>query len=509
MSPLATLILLVAIAWAAIYIIVAFFGWKVRPIATLEEYFVAGRRIGLAVLLLTVASGTWSGWFFFGVPGFSYLAGWQTMNAATAYCIFQAFTIIACGYPLWFLGKKYGYISSTDAFADRYESKILGPLWAVIALIFMAPYLAGQVIASGAAFTGATLGELPYMFGIYYMVVLVVIYTAIGGLRSVAWVSAVQAVLFIAMTVAGYMYMAASLPEGLVNSVQQMVKTTPSFIAGVGPIGYWTIPMYISWLFLLSGAFGWWPHLLPRAYAAKNPKINLYIGAGILFLGFIITWQWAFPGLVCRILFPGLPPTRVDEALPLFLGKYTPPWFAAFVIAGGLAGIMTTASVLLLTCTQLIVRDILYVIRPLADERRLVRYSRIITLIWGLICILIGALRPGIIVVIAGIGLAGFVCFLPAIWGAIWWRRGNKYGAIASVLAGTVMMFYQAFTGLAKVSLFGFHPILWALIISTVVYIVVSLVTPPPSKEIQAKWHDYLNKVLFQYKFTKTKTAKT
>ena len=80
---------------------------------------------------------------------------------------------------------------------------------------------------------------------------------------------------------------------------------------------------------------------------------------------------------------------------------------------------------------------------------------------------------------------AGFgAAFGPLVLMALFWRRTNKYGAIAGVISGGAMIFIWKF-GIAKLGgIFAIYELLPAFIISLIAIVVVSLLTPAPEKEI-------------------------
>ena len=85
----------------------------------------------------------------------------------------------------------------------------------------------------------------------------------------------------------------------------------------------------------------------------------------------------------------------------------------------------------------------------------------------------------------------GFSSLFPILLGAIYWRRSNKYGAMASVI--TVAALWLYFTGDAIGTQGGFliHgvlPVTFILLASTIVFVVVTLLTPAPDPAVVARF---------------------
>ena len=85
----------------------------------------------------------------------------------------------------------------------------------------------------------------------------------------------------------------------------------------------------------------------------------------------------------------------------------------------------------------------------------------------------------------------GFTSLFPLLVGAIYWKRSNKYGAIASVITVSALWLY--FTGDAvrekhAFLMYGMMPVTFFLLASAVAFVVGSLVTPAPDAALVARF---------------------
>ena len=71
---------------------------------------------------------------------------------------------------------------------------------------------------------------------------------------------------------------------------------------------------------------------------------------------------------------------------------------------------------------------------------------------------------------------------------ALFWKRCNWQGALAGMLAGGLMVFVWKYLISPLGGVFGIYELLPAFLTSLVVCVVVSLVTPAPSAEIEAEF---------------------
>ena len=161
---------------------------------TASDYFVAGRQISVWVFILAATATSFSGWTFMGHPGLIYRDGFQY-----AYASFYAITIPFTGVLFlkrqWMLGKRFGFITPGEMMAFYFRSDAIRILVVLVALIFSVPYLGIQLRASGFLFNVLTDGMLGIEVGMWLLSLVVIIYVASGGMRAVAYVDSVQAVL--------------------------------------------------------------------------------------------------------------------------------------------------------------------------------------------------------------------------------------------------------------------------------------------------------------------------
>ena len=174
---------------------------------------------------------------------------------------------------------------------------------------------------------------------------------------------------------------------------------------------------------------------------------------------------------------------------------------SGMVAAGGLAAALSTADGLLLTIANALSHDLYYkMINPNAPTARRVLISKLLLLVVALAAAYVAAQKPADILFLVGAAFSfAAAAFFPALTLGIFWKRASKWGAIVGMIGGLGITFYYMATtqpwlrgvfgvtspvelwyGIAPISagVFGV-PLGFALII------LVSLVTPAPSKEVQ------------------------
>ncbi|BBK29707.1 cation/acetate symporter [Stella humosa] len=165
---------------------------------------------------------------------------------------------------------------------------------------------------------------------------------------------------------------------------------------------------------------------------------------------------------------------------------------SGLVAAGGLAAALSTADGLLLAIANALSHDVYYkMINPQASTKRRLMVARTLLVGVAILAAAVAGTRPsGIIQMVAwAFSLAAAGLFAPLVMG-IWWKRTTTVGAIVGMIAGFgVCMFYLIATHYFAMPLwFGIRNISSALFGLPVAFIVtwlVSLVTTPPSPEMQ------------------------
>ena len=176
---------------------------------------------------------------------------------------------------------------------------------------------------------------------------------------------------------------------------------------------------------------------------------------------------------------------------------------SGMVAAGGLAAALSTADGLLLTIANALSHDLYYkMIDPNAPTARRVMVSKALLLVVALAAAYVASLKVAdiLFLVSAAFSLAA-AGFFPALVLGIFWKRATKWGAVLGMLSGVSITFYYMATTqvwmrglfgvtgpIADYTWFGILPIsagIWGVPLGFAVIIVVSLLTPPPKKQVQ------------------------
>jgi len=169
---------------------------------------------------------------------------------------------------------------------------------------------------------------------------------------------------------------------------------------------------------------------------------------------------------------------------------------AGLVAAGGLAAALSTADGLLLTISNALSHDFYYkVVNPRASTHRRLVISKSQLLVVAVVAAWVASLRPDNILFMVGLAFSiAAAAFFPALVLGIFWKRANRPGAVAGMLAGLALTLYYVtathsfFGGSMDNAWFGINPIaagVFGVPLGFLTIVLVSLLTPEPPQEIQ------------------------
>jgi cation/acetate symporter len=169
---------------------------------------------------------------------------------------------------------------------------------------------------------------------------------------------------------------------------------------------------------------------------------------------------------------------------------------SGLVAAGGLAAALSTADGLLLTIANALSHDLYYkMIDPAATTARRVTVSKILLLVVALTAAYVTSLKPGNILFLVGAAFSlAASAFFPALVLGVFWKRANKWGAIAGMVAGLglcmyyMILTYPFFGGSPANRWFELNAISAGMLgmpVGLVTIVIVSLLTPAPDRKVQ------------------------
>lgn len=435
----------------------------------LEEYFLGERQMGGFILAMTMVATYGSASSFIGGPGVAYTQGLGWVLLAMAQLATGYFTLMVLGKKFAIVARQYKAITLIDFLKERYHSKAVVIISAASIIIFLFSSMTAQWV--GGARLVESLTGLPYTAALFIFAFSVLLFVIVGGFRAVALTDAVQGVVMFMGTL---ILLIATIKAGggISKIITDLAAENPNLITPFGAERTLT-PAYVSsfWILVGIGVVGL-PQIAVRAMSYKNSQaMHNAIIIGTIVVGFIMLGMHLI-GVFARPVLPGV--EIGDTVMPLLSMKVLPPFAAGIVLAAPMAAIMSTVDALLILVSSALVKDIyLNYLKPNAPDRHIKMVSFSVTAIIGIIVILLALSPPDLIIWLNLFSFGGLesVFIWPIVLG-LYWHKGNKYGAIASMIAG--MGSYIFFDRLYPNPL-GLHTVVLPIILSLLGFVVVSL----------------------------------
>jgi len=450
--------------------------YATRFVGSNTDFLLAGRRLGPVLATATLCATHFGGGFVLGSGEWGFSHG----MTGIAYAVGVGLSLVLLGVVAARRMRGLAMFTVPDYLELRYNSKPARLLGTLLSLIAIVGIIGAQVWAAQGALS--ILGVDPTRAAVAATLMFIV-YTAMSGLWGVTLTDAVQlAIIFVGVPVAAVLAVgeAGGLDgiRGAIDAQSMEIGTDRYFSpfgAGFGLVLAAVVP---TMMYTLIGQ-----DFYQRLFAARDEKaaFRAAIFAGMLLIAFAL-----FPvvtGMAARALFGA--DIEAARAIPVLIDEVLPDWAAAIVIAAILGAIMSTADSLLMAGTSHVTHDIyVKLIDPAAakDSRRLLRISRIVTVVLGLGALwmalnfqaIIGMLLMSYTLYAAGV-------FIPVV-GGLYWKRATAAGAIASIiggsgcgLAGELGWFDPAALPLIG----GFPVIVTGALVSLLLFFSVSLLTRP------------------------------
>jgi SSS family solute:Na+ symporter len=459
-----------------------------------REYFLAGKSLSWPVVGAALFAANISTIHLVGLAASGYNEGMVWGNFEWM----ATFTLIILGLvfaPFYFKTK----ISTLPEFLEkRYSaaSRIILAIMAIVAALFI--HIGMSIYASAAVFK--QFFGIDVLTSIIIISVMTAIYTVLGGLKAVVVTETIQSVILILGAVTVTLFAIFALPaHGITGLAQFKAALKPdqlSMLQTHSQVG-------LNWYAVLLGypVLGIWywctdQTIVQRVLGARSQR-DAQLGP--LFAGFLKLlppFILVLPGVIGYVLFRDLIGQDANQTLPVLINQLIPTGVKGLITAALLAALMSTIAAALNSAATLVAVDIVQKIKPDTPDEKQVkigRLSAVVVMILAMLWSTQGGKYSSIFEAINAIAsdLAPPITAV-FLWG-VFWRRGTKQAALATLISG-FSMGIVAF--ILDLPVFGTEKIIthklgipfmmqawWMFVICSVIFVIVSLCTPKPSEE--------------------------
>ena len=448
-----TLFILYSVLVAAIGI----YAWRNQEIKNSQNYYTGKGTIGSLALIMTYIASLMSTWVFFAGPGGYYRGGFVFYLSEMSYI--PMFPVIAYFVmnKVWLLNSQRNYVTPADVYDDRFRSPTLRAVLAVIFLMVSLPYVSSVLVACGKAAEVVSGGTVSYHTAIVVMMLSMLVYVVLGGMRSVAWTDTFQGWVFIVLL---WVIIISTLNIGfggsLVTAISNVWANTNSWFSYPGP-DYW-VPYSARLGYPLSCAIGWTimlPHVFVRAgYSGQNLISQRKLMGYVPVLQTLVWTGTMVIGLLGIALVPGLGTEETELIIPFLIEAIIQPSSLSLAnilmmgfFIGALAVGMSTANSFLLVAGSIVSEDFLdkiFNLKMSYDKKMTV--ARIIIVILGIGSMFLAFNPPELIWTLIMFAIALVMPLFPVLVAALYWRRATATAAIVASVVGTVVVLLTYFS---------------------------------------------------------------
>ncbi|HYF48236.1 MAG TPA: sodium:solute symporter family protein [Planctomycetota bacterium] len=564
---------IVVFCYLAIVLYIGIFAFR-KSTGSRDDFFLANRSLGPYIFVLSLFGTNMTAFAILGSSGLAYQRGigvYGLMASSSGFVI--PLTLFFIGTRLWHLGKKFGHLTQVQYFRDRWECSFVGTVIFALTAVMLVPYLIIGTMGGGTTLESIStvMGEdgkpvmvqvynpdgtpamepvmvpkvvdgkptpqkvpkldengnkvlqpkmepkhwVSYEVGAALVALVVMSYVFFGGMRGTAWVNSFQTLLFLSFGAAAFIII-GSKQDGGFSALMDKMAANPRTAA---LLTRERIPMeeFFSYTFIpLSSIM--FPHIAIMCMTAE--KVT-HFKKTVIFYPLCIMAIWlpcVYFGVIGAELVPGLSQETSDDVIPRMLRENTNVLLAGILGAGIMACVMASDSQILALSTMFS-EDIFryYGGKEKFGERVQVWTGRVFIIIVTLIAYLIALElkdKEGIFELAIRFAFSGFAALAPVMLAALFWKRSNKWGALAATLwvafslgftwwlfsdtelikpppgkfvdiPGYGGIFQRSFS---NVLVYGFLPVMPMVIGSALLMIGVSLLTPPPSRATIEKY---------------------
>lgn len=471
--------------------------------SNVSDYFLGGRGMNSWLTALSAQASDMSSWLLMGLPGAIYLSG-----------LGEAWIAIGLGlgtYFNWlFVAKRlrqYSVVANDSITIPEYlqnrfdaDGIALKVTCAIIIFVFFLVYTASSFNAAAKLLN--TVFGIDYSLGLTIGVIVIMIYTFLGGYFAVVWTDFFQGMLmFFALLIVPI------IAYGIVSAdFGEIVHNVPGNACYMS-LTHGSDGSAYSWQYIISnlgwglGYFGM-PHILVRFMSIKSADMikksriiaTVWVVVSLFASAAVAVTGYAYMSSTGMEIFTNA--AGAETIFMVLVQKLTPGFIAGILLCAIVAAIMSTSDSQMLVTASAFANDIYKsVFNKNASDKLLLNLSRVAIIVIAAMAYVL-ALNPDTSVMSlvsyawAGLGAA----FGPTMLLSLFWKRMTMPGALAGMISGGLGVFVwntfftssspiPALQGLTVVDT-GLYELVPAFALSIIFIVVVSLISKAPSQKV-------------------------
>lgn len=366
--------------------------------------------------------------------------------------------------------RRLNVLTLPDLMAKVSGQAVSRPIAGSILLLSGWLYLVMQLVGAGLLVSAIT--GLPYAWLVVIIGVVFITYTVLGGLVSVAWTDLLQGTLMVLAVSVALGFMSVDL-GGIASINERLGAISASFLDPLAGGRYTWFGVSATFL-AFFGTILTEQDMLIRIAATRDVRTaKIHVAAAGVVLSILYTMLILLGGATTVALVEaGVELRTPDAAFPTLITSYVPTSIGIVIILAIMSAILSTTDTRLHATGMTWARDIYSYFWPEVDDLRLMRVSRIATVVLGLSATVAAVDPPGTIIALYSFRAVLLTsAFLVPIYAAVFWAgiegravllavvAGGLMGLVAQVLGASMGRVPPTFVGvgIAMLTLLAFH----------------------------------------------------
>ncbi|WP_068468449.1 sodium/proline symporter PutP [Candidatus Protochlamydia phocaeensis] len=440
-----------------------------------SDFIMGNRSLSFWLVALSAHASDMSAWLFMAFPMTIFVLGlphiWIAMGLLLG--MFLNWQFVAP--KLRAMTEKYDCYTLSSFFEKRFQDRSgsIRLLSAIVMVIFLTHYLSAGLIAMG--YLLESLFGLNYFFGLSVAMLVVVVYTFLGGFTTVAWTDLFQGIFLLIMIILVPLMALAKI--GGWHEITQIAQQREISLTLISDNSL------DSFIAIFSLALGWglgyfgMPHIITKFMGIRDVSEmhkSKWLG---------MSWQLIALGAAACIGLIGIAyfPEGLEKPEMIFVEMVKDlfnPFIAGFILCAVIAANMSTMDSQILVCASILSEDLYkHFHKHLPSDRKVLWISKLSVVIISLIALLLAFNKSSTIldtVLYSWSGLGS--AFGPLVLMTLYSERINRYGALAGIVVGTtVVMIWPTLNPL--LTKYELLPMIPGFICSMIAIYAVSLLT--------------------------------
>lgn len=380
----------------------------VRTGRNMKSFFAGGESVpwfigGLSLFMSFFSAGTFVAW-----GAIAYKYGWVSVTIQWTMCIGALITGLWLA-PKW---KATGALTAAEFVKERLGLTVQKTFIYIFTLVSL--FIKGSVLYPVAKLVSVSLG-FPLIPSTIVLGIMMIAYTAVGGLWAVMVTDILQ---FVILTAAVFIILPLSL-----NAAGGWEAVTTKAPDGFFELlnGEYTFGFIIAFtLYHICYIGGNWTFVqrYTSVDSGKSARKVSFLFAGLYLISPII---WMLPPMIYRTINPDLVGLDTENAYLKVCQLVLPPGLMGLMLTGMYFSTSASANTTLNVVSAVFTNDIYKgMINPAASDKKLMSIARLSSLVFGIGMIIIALLVPaagGIVEVVLSIGaVTGGPLLAPALW---------------------------------------------------------------------------------------------